>query len=387
MARQAGRGGVRGGAGADAGRDGRSAGGGAARGHAGGRRLRGPRHRGQGRHDRPGHRRAQPARATDVVALGVPTEREAAQWYFQRYVEQLPAAGEIALFDRCWYNRAGVERVMGFCTEEQAQDFLRAVPDLERMLVERRPDPDQVLARGERRGAGGALPGARRPTRPSAGSSARSTSRPARSYDDYTRRATRCWSAPTPRRRPGTSSTPTTRSAPASTASSTCSTASPSGAAGEGRPARAPEDARAQHRPRGRAHLAMAPQGVWPRGTGALVARSSAPPGLAARDHQAEHQAEEGVHRDLLGEHPPVGEQGPASGPSGGRGGCGPSAPSRARWRGSRPRSRPGRRAARRAPARAKSAPNAAPLATWTAAPATGQRRGETSRPSRRTSV
>ena len=74
-------------------------------------------------------------RAYNVVALGVPSEREAAQWYFQRYIEHLPAKGEMALFDRSWYNRAGVERVMGFCTEDQAQDFLRAVPDLERMLV------------------------------------------------------------------------------------------------------------------------------------------------------------------------------------------------------------------------------------------------------------
>ena len=74
-------------------------------------------------------------RSYRVVALGVPSEREAGQWYFQRYVEQMPAKGEIVLFDRSWYNRAGVERVMGFCTQDQAEDFLRAVPDLERMLV------------------------------------------------------------------------------------------------------------------------------------------------------------------------------------------------------------------------------------------------------------
>lgn len=74
-------------------------------------------------------------RAYSVVALATPTEREKNQWYFQRYVDHLPAAGEIAFFDRSWYNRAGVERVMGFCTEEQAQEFLAAVPDLERMLV------------------------------------------------------------------------------------------------------------------------------------------------------------------------------------------------------------------------------------------------------------
>ena len=74
-------------------------------------------------------------RSYRVVALGVPSEREAGQWYFQRYIEQMPAKGEIVLFDRSWYNRAGVERVMGFCTQDQAEDFLSAVPDLERMLV------------------------------------------------------------------------------------------------------------------------------------------------------------------------------------------------------------------------------------------------------------
>ena len=70
-----------------------------------------------------------------VVALGVPTEREKTQWYFQRYVPHLPAAGEMVLFDRSWYNRAGVERVMGFCTEEEYQEFMRSCPEFERMLV------------------------------------------------------------------------------------------------------------------------------------------------------------------------------------------------------------------------------------------------------------
>jgi polyphosphate kinase 2 len=70
-----------------------------------------------------------------VVALGVPTEREKSQWYFQRYVAHLPAAGEIVLFDRSWYNRAGVERVMGFCTEEEYREYLRSCPEFERMLV------------------------------------------------------------------------------------------------------------------------------------------------------------------------------------------------------------------------------------------------------------
>jgi polyphosphate kinase 2 len=71
-----------------------------------------------------------------VVALPKPSEREQTQWYFQRYVAHLPAAGEIVLFDRSWYNRAGVERVMGFCSADQAQAFLKATPVFERMLVD-----------------------------------------------------------------------------------------------------------------------------------------------------------------------------------------------------------------------------------------------------------
>lgn len=74
-------------------------------------------------------------RIARVVALGTPTEREKTQWYFQRYVAHLPAAGEMVLFDRSWYNRAGVERVMGFCTEAQYEEFMRSCPQFERMLV------------------------------------------------------------------------------------------------------------------------------------------------------------------------------------------------------------------------------------------------------------
>ncbi|MGH2907046.1 MAG: polyphosphate kinase 2 [Solirubrobacterales bacterium] len=74
-------------------------------------------------------------RATRVVALGTPSDRERTQWYFQRYVTQLPAAGEMVLFDRSWYNRAGVEKVMGFCTDEEYKEFLRSCPEFERMLV------------------------------------------------------------------------------------------------------------------------------------------------------------------------------------------------------------------------------------------------------------
>jgi polyphosphate kinase len=70
-----------------------------------------------------------------VVALGTPTEKEKTQWYFQRYSNQLPAAGEMVLFDRSWYNRAGVEKVMGFCTTDEYWEFLRSCPNFERMLI------------------------------------------------------------------------------------------------------------------------------------------------------------------------------------------------------------------------------------------------------------
>jgi polyphosphate kinase 2 len=74
-------------------------------------------------------------RGANVVALGTPSDRERTQWYFQRYVAHLPAAGEMVLFDRSWYNRAGVEHVMGFCSDEEYREFLRACPEFERMLV------------------------------------------------------------------------------------------------------------------------------------------------------------------------------------------------------------------------------------------------------------
>ncbi|MDR7275524.1 polyphosphate kinase 2 [Catenuloplanes atrovinosus] len=74
-------------------------------------------------------------RGASVVALEKPSERESRQWYFQRYIQHLPAAGEIVLFDRSWYNRAGVERVMGFCSRTEYLEFLRETPELERMLV------------------------------------------------------------------------------------------------------------------------------------------------------------------------------------------------------------------------------------------------------------
>ncbi len=74
-------------------------------------------------------------RTCRVVALGTPTEKETTQWYFQRYVPHLPSAGEMVLFDRSWYNRAGVERVMGFCTDDEYWEFLRSCPNFERMLI------------------------------------------------------------------------------------------------------------------------------------------------------------------------------------------------------------------------------------------------------------
>ena len=74
-------------------------------------------------------------RVCRVVALPAPNDREKTQWYFQRYVPHLPAGGEIVLFDRSWYNRAGVERVMGFCSEDEVEEFFRSVPEFERMLV------------------------------------------------------------------------------------------------------------------------------------------------------------------------------------------------------------------------------------------------------------
>jgi polyphosphate kinase 2 len=74
-------------------------------------------------------------RVCTVVALPAPTEREKTQWYFQRYVPHLPAAGEMVLFDRSWYNRAGVERVMGFCSDDEYREFLRSCPEFERMMV------------------------------------------------------------------------------------------------------------------------------------------------------------------------------------------------------------------------------------------------------------
>lgn len=74
-------------------------------------------------------------RIVKLVALGIPTEKEKSQWYFQRYVANLPSAGEMVLFDRSWYNRAGVERVMGFCSDDEVKEFFRSCPEFEKMLI------------------------------------------------------------------------------------------------------------------------------------------------------------------------------------------------------------------------------------------------------------
>jgi polyphosphate kinase 2 (PPK2 family) len=97
-------------------------------------------------------------RVCRVVALPAPSEREKTQWYFQRYVPHLPSGGQIVMFDRSWYNRAGVERVMGFCTDEEVEEFFRSVPEFERMLV--RSGIKLILVFHFRRGAASALPDA-----------------------------------------------------------------------------------------------------------------------------------------------------------------------------------------------------------------------------------
>ena len=88
-------------------------------------------------------------RVFQIVALPAPTDREKSQLYIQRYVQRFPAAGEIIIFDRSWYNRAGVEHVMGFCTKEQYESFLRLVPITEQYLHQERYHPHQILAGSE----------------------------------------------------------------------------------------------------------------------------------------------------------------------------------------------------------------------------------------------
>ena len=88
-------------------------------------------------------------RGARVIALDKPTDRERSQWFFQRYIQHLPAAGEIVLFDRSWYNRAGVERVMGFCNPVEYLEFMRQAPDVERMMCPQRRPPVQILVLGD----------------------------------------------------------------------------------------------------------------------------------------------------------------------------------------------------------------------------------------------
>ena len=98
-----------------------------------------------------------------VVALPAPSDREKSQMYVQRYMQHFPAAGEIVIFDRSWYNRAGVEHVMGFCTRRAVRALPRScAPQFEQYIIERRHPADQVLARGRQQGAGTAVPGAHR---------------------------------------------------------------------------------------------------------------------------------------------------------------------------------------------------------------------------------
>ena len=161
-------------------------------------------------------------RVCRVVALPAPTERERTQWYFQRYVPHLPAGGEIVLFDRCWYNRAGVERVMGFCTDGAGRGVLPRRAGVRAHAGPLRHHPGQILVLDHRRGAAAPLPDAHpRPAEaveaePDGPRVARAAGRPT------PRPRRRCSSAPTSPRRPGGSSRPSTRSGPGSTASPTC---------------------------------------------------------------------------------------------------------------------------------------------------------------------
>ena len=149
-------------------------------------------------------------RICQVAALPAPSERERTQWYFQRYVPHLPAGGEIVLFDRSWYNRAGVERVMGFCTEADVEEFFRSVPEFERMLVRsgiiliNTGSPSPTKSSSFASPCGSTIPS-------SSGSSARWMWNCAAAGNNTPRPRKRCWSAPTFRKLPGIWSRPTTR--------------------------------------------------------------------------------------------------------------------------------------------------------------------------------
>ena len=164
-------------------------------------------------------------RTVRIVALPKPTDRERTQWYFQRYVEHLPAAGEMVLFDRSWYNRSNVEWVMGFCTEDEHQEFLRSCPEFERMLVRSgivvlkywfSVSAEEQQRRFEARNA--------EPLKRWKLSDMDLAER--EHYVRYSRPRTSPSSTPTSSRRPGTSSRRTTSGRPGSTASPTCSPSS-----------------------------------------------------------------------------------------------------------------------------------------------------------------
>ena len=184
--------------------------------------LRGARRRRQGRGHQAHHREPQPAHLPRGGPARADRARADASGTSSATSRTCRRGGEIVLFDRSWYNRAGVERVMGFCTEEEYREFLRTCPEFERMLIRSGHHPGQVLVLGERRGAGAPLPGPHRrpdqaleaqPDGPRSRASAGSSTRGPR---------TRCSPTPTPSRRRGTWSRPTTSGAPASTASATC---------------------------------------------------------------------------------------------------------------------------------------------------------------------
>jgi polyphosphate kinase 2 len=161
-------------------------------------------------------------RVCRVAALPAPNDRERTQWYFQRYVSHLPAAGEIVLFDRSWYNRAGVEKVMGFCNDDQYEEFFRTVPEFERMLARSGiqlikywfsiSDQNRTCAFS-----------AAFTTRSSNGSSAPWTWSPVGAGRPTPRPRKSCWNAPTSTKRHGGWCKPMTRRKPDSIASTTCS--------------------------------------------------------------------------------------------------------------------------------------------------------------------
>ena len=155
-----------------------------------------------------------------VVALGTPTERERSQWYFQRYVLSCPARGEIVLFDRSWYNRAGVERVMGFCSKDEYYEFLRSCPSSRRCCSLGHLSR-QVLVLGQRRGTRAALPGPH--TEPDQALEAQPDGRRvAQALGEYSKAKDVMFEHTDPRRTPGMSSMRTTRKQRGSTASGIC---------------------------------------------------------------------------------------------------------------------------------------------------------------------